>query len=98
MPLPPDLPMPPFETQRRAAAVTRQMQTTRFKGMILADIMGGGKTISALLGGHALLQDVGKICLYVTPAACCRQVMAQIREFFGGVRTFPLLARDDTVC
>ncbi|KAG9503677.1 hypothetical protein J7337_003628 [Fusarium musae] len=75
-----------FDHQKRAVASALYTKNSRFKGMILADPHGFGKTLSALSTIAVSTAKSGSIngpCVIVAPYSCCRQWMVEIDSFFG---------------
>nr|RBQ98575.1 hypothetical protein FVER53263_20036 [Fusarium verticillioides] len=75
-----------FDHQKRAVASALYAKNSRFKGMILADPPGFGKTLSALSTIAVSTAKSGSIngpCVIVAPYSCCRQWMVEIDGFFG---------------
>jgi SNF2 family DNA or RNA helicase len=58
---------------------------TPFKGMILADLPGLGKTLSLLMTFVVGRKPGDGPSLVVVPASCCRQWMEEIRLHFKDV-------------
>ncbi|KAF4502220.1 global transactivator [Fusarium agapanthi] len=60
-----------------------------FKGMILRDLPGLGKTLSGLLI-LAMKSDIGRgTCVVVAPLSCCRQWMSEIQKHLLERRFLP---------
>ncbi|KAK1772718.1 hypothetical protein QBC33DRAFT_565180 [Phialemonium atrogriseum] len=68
----------PFPHQQRAAAVAVQAGETEFKGFILADPPGLGKTLPALMAIAAKFREGGGPSVVVAPLSCCRQWMSEM--------------------
>ncbi|SMR55133.1 unnamed protein product [Zymoseptoria tritici ST99CH_1E4] len=83
LPVPDGMLIQPYPKQLRFAGVSKFAATGPFKGVLLADNMGGGKTVSLLLGIKAVMEQGSGPSVYVTVAACTGQVMRQIKSFFG---------------
>ena len=76
-----------FEHQLKAAAMIVKCQSSKLKGMIIADPMGMGKTATALMAirHHIINQTYGGPCVVIAPASCVRQWMAETRKWFSKV-------------
>ncbi|KAF4502692.1 global transactivator [Fusarium agapanthi] len=75
-----------FDHQKRAVASALYANNSGFKGMILADPPGFGKTLSVLSTIAMSTAKSGSIngpCVIVAPYSCCRQWMTEIDNFFG---------------
>ncbi|KAL9569841.1 hypothetical protein ACKAV7_005904 [Fusarium commune] len=73
-----------FEHQRHTVGAAMQSPAGPFKGMILRDPPGLGKTLVALAVA-ALSWKLGDVpSLIVAPLSCCREWMAEIDAFFDG--------------
>ncbi|EWG45972.1 hypothetical protein FVEG_06600 [Fusarium verticillioides 7600] len=74
-----------FDRQSRAVAAALWQKDSRFRGMILADPPGFGKTLSALATISVSMAKSGSAkgpCVIIAPLSCCRQWMAEIDRFF----------------
>jgi SNF2 family DNA or RNA helicase len=91
LPLPFPMKVTPFPRQLRAAAAMLRARTTKWKGMILADQTGLGKTGAALIAARAAYDPRRGPSVIVVPAACLRQWRREYRRFF-----FEVCAYDDS--
>lgn len=80
----------PYRHQVQAAGVIMDAGETDFKGLILADPSGLGKTLSALMPIASAVSQGSGPAVVVAPASCCLQWMHEIDELFDKVRSLPL--------
>lgn len=80
----------PFAHQLRAAALGVRSQNTPFKGMILGDTPGLGKTLALLLMIEESRQPHDGPVLLVVPPSCARQWVEELRTNLKEVCTDPL--------
>jgi SNF2 family DNA or RNA helicase len=76
----------PFPHQLRAAALNVHAEDTPFKGMILADPPGLGKTLATLMAVWSARKPGDGPVLIVVPPSCARQWMEEIRRVSVEVR------------
>ncbi|KAL2016391.1 hypothetical protein VTK56DRAFT_3813 [Thermocarpiscus australiensis] len=73
----------PYPHQERAAAMMMRAGETDFKGLVIADPPGSGKTLSALMAIAATPGAGRGPSVIVTPSSRCRQWMTELEALFG---------------
>lgn len=75
----------PHDYQLKGAAQLHSLCEGDARGGILADSMGLGKTLTAILAMN-LVRDVPGMCVVVAPKTLCPQWVTSIERTFTGVR------------
>ncbi len=75
----------PYPHQQHAASFCLNALQSKFKGAIIADPPGLGKTLPALMTIAASRRLGDGPCVVVAPVSCCAQWMREITCFFSEV-------------
>ncbi|ERT00990.1 hypothetical protein HMPREF1624_02226 [Sporothrix schenckii ATCC 58251] len=85
----------PFPHQVEAAAAMLSARKSKFKGLILADPPGLGKTLSSLMAIAASDRTGRGPCVVVVPTSCCSQWVAEARRFLSNAVRVILVTTED---
>ena len=75
----------PYPHQQHATSFCLHALESKFKGVIIADPPGLGKTLPALMAIAASRRLGDGPCVVVAPVSCCAQWMREIKRFFSEV-------------